>query len=73
MTLQRASRTTSWITDTGEIVREESPMGLITILETQEQATALAVSNRMQRRHAGGRGDRARRMGRAARSSSRAT
>ena len=39
--------TTSWITDTGEIVREESPMGLITILETQEQATALAVSNRM--------------------------
>ena len=41
-------KTTSWITDTGEIVREESPMGLITILETQEQATALAVSNRMQ-------------------------
>ena len=40
--------TTSWITDTGEIVREESQMGLITVLETQEQATALAVSNRMQ-------------------------
>ena len=40
--------TTSWITDTGEIVREESPMGLITVLETQEEATALAVSNRMQ-------------------------
>ena len=40
--------TTAWITDTGEIVREESPMGLITVLETQEQATALAVSNRMQ-------------------------
>lgn len=40
--------TTSWITDTGEIVREESPMGLITVVETQEQATALAVSNRMQ-------------------------
>jgi len=40
--------TTSWITDTGEIVREESAMGLITILETQEQATALAVSARMQ-------------------------
>jgi transglutaminase-like putative cysteine protease len=40
--------TTSWITDTGEIVREESPMGLITILETQEQATALVVSDRMQ-------------------------
>jgi transglutaminase-like putative cysteine protease len=40
--------TTSWITDTGEIVREESPMGLITVLESQEQATALAVSSRMQ-------------------------
>jgi transglutaminase-like putative cysteine protease len=40
--------TTSWITDTGEIVREESPMGLITILETQEQATTLTVSNRLQ-------------------------
>jgi len=39
--------TTSWITETGEIVREESPMGLITILETQQQATAMAVSNRM--------------------------
>ena len=39
--------TTAWITDTGEIVREESPMGLITILETQEQAMALSVSNRM--------------------------
>ena len=51
--------TTAWITDTGEIVREESPMGLITVLETQEQATALAVSNRMQRGHARGVGDRA--------------
>ncbi len=40
--------TTSWITDTGEIVREESAMGLITILETEQQATALAVSSRMQ-------------------------
>jgi len=39
--------TTAWITDTGEIVREESPMGLITVLETQEQATALSVSNAM--------------------------
>lgn len=40
--------TTAWVTDTGEIVREESPMGLITVRESQEQATALAVSNRMQ-------------------------
>jgi transglutaminase-like putative cysteine protease len=39
--------TTAWVTDTGEIVREESPMGLITVLETQEQATTLSVSNRM--------------------------
>lgn len=40
--------TTAWITDTGEIVREESPMGLISVRETQEQATALAVSPVMQ-------------------------
>ena len=40
--------TTAWITDTGEIVREESPMGLISVRETQEQATALAVSTEMQ-------------------------
>jgi hypothetical protein len=39
--------TTAWITDTGEIVREESPMGLISILETQEQAMALSVSDTM--------------------------
>jgi transglutaminase-like putative cysteine protease len=39
--------TTAWVTDTGEIVREESPMGLITVLEPQEQATALSVSDRM--------------------------
>ena len=40
--------TTAWITDTGEIVREESAMGLITVVESQDQATALAVNNRMQ-------------------------
>lgn len=40
--------TTSWITDTGESVREESPMGLISVLETQDEATAVAVSDRMQ-------------------------
>ena len=39
--------TTSWITDTGEIVREESPMGLITVRELQEQATTLAVPSVM--------------------------
>jgi hypothetical protein len=40
--------TTAWVTDTGEIVREESPMGLISVRETQEQATVLAVNNTMQ-------------------------
>ena len=40
--------TTSWITDTGEIVREESPMGLISILEPQEVAMKLSVSGQMQ-------------------------
>jgi hypothetical protein len=40
--------TTAWITDTGEIVREESPMGLISVRETQERATTLAVTNMMQ-------------------------
>jgi transglutaminase-like putative cysteine protease len=36
-------RTSSWITDTGEVVREESPMGLITVRETPELARAMAV------------------------------
>ena len=36
-------RTTSWITDTGEIIREESPLGFITVRETAELAQALAV------------------------------
>ena len=39
-------RTTSWVTDTGEVVREESPMGLITTLETAERAQAMAVAPR---------------------------
>lgn len=41
-------QSTAWITDTGEMVREESPMGLISVRESQEQATALAVSSKMQ-------------------------
>jgi transglutaminase-like putative cysteine protease len=40
-------RTVSWITDTGEVVLEESPLGLITVRETQERAQAMAVSSRM--------------------------
>jgi hypothetical protein len=41
-------RTTSWVTDTGEVIREESPLGLITVRETAENARAMAVSRRMQ-------------------------
>jgi hypothetical protein len=41
-------KTSSWITDTGEVVREESPLGLITVRETPERARASAVSRGMQ-------------------------
>jgi transglutaminase-like putative cysteine protease len=40
--------TKSWITDVGEVVREESPMGLIVVRETAEQAQALAVPGAIQ-------------------------
>jgi len=39
---------TSWITDVGEVVREESPMGLIVVKETRGRATALAVPGDVQ-------------------------
>jgi hypothetical protein len=35
--------TRTWITDVGEVVREESPTGLLVVRETKEQAQALAV------------------------------
>jgi transglutaminase-like putative cysteine protease len=41
-------RTTSWITDTGEVMREESPLGLITVRESPDAARAAAVPRRMQ-------------------------
>jgi transglutaminase-like putative cysteine protease len=41
-------QTTSWVTDTGEVVREESPMGLIVVKETRDRATALAVPGDVQ-------------------------
>ena len=41
-------RTTSWITDTGDVVREESPLGLITVRESADRAQTLAVPGRMQ-------------------------
>ena len=40
--------TVAWVTDTGEIVREESPLGLMTIREPAEMARRLAVSRRVQ-------------------------
>src|SRR4051794_38082414 len=36
-------KTTSWITDTGEVVLERSPMGFETVRETQMDAQTLAV------------------------------
>lgn len=36
-------RTTSWITDTGDVVREESPLGLMTVQEAPERARGLAM------------------------------
>jgi hypothetical protein len=41
-------RTTSWITDTGEVVREESPMGLMSLREPADRAMALAVPRQVQ-------------------------
>jgi transglutaminase-like putative cysteine protease len=40
-------RTTSWVTDTGEVIREESPMGLMTIREPAERARGLAIPDRV--------------------------
>jgi hypothetical protein len=39
---------TSWVTDVGEVVREESAMGLIVLKETRERALALAVPGELQ-------------------------
>ncbi|HEY3162042.1 MAG TPA: transglutaminase domain-containing protein [Vicinamibacterales bacterium] len=41
-------RTTSWITDTGDVVREESPLGLITVRESADRAQTLSVPGRLQ-------------------------
>jgi transglutaminase-like putative cysteine protease len=40
--------TNSWITDVGEVVREESPTGLLVVRETPGQAQALAVPGQVQ-------------------------
>ncbi len=39
--------TTSWVTDTGEVVREESPLGLMTVREAPETAKRMAMSGSM--------------------------
>ncbi len=39
--------TTSWVSDTGEVVREESPMGLMTVRESSARAKTLAVPARI--------------------------
>jgi transglutaminase-like putative cysteine protease len=41
-------RTSSWITDTGEVVREESPLGLYTVREPPDVARRMAVNGRTQ-------------------------
>ena len=40
--------TTSWVTDTGEVVREESPLGLLTVREPADRATIMAVPGLIQ-------------------------
>jgi transglutaminase-like putative cysteine protease len=40
--------TKSWINDVGEVVREESPMGLIVVRETRDRAQALGVPGAIQ-------------------------
>jgi len=41
-------RTTSWVTDTGEVVREESPTGLMSVRESPETARRMAIGDRIQ-------------------------
>src|SRR5918999_2165922 len=40
-------QTTAWITDTGEIIREESPLGFLSVRELPERARALAIDGRI--------------------------
>ena len=41
-------QSTSWVTDTGEVIREESPLGLIVVKETRDRAMMLAVPGQIQ-------------------------
>jgi transglutaminase-like putative cysteine protease len=40
--------TSSWVTDTGEVVREESPLGLLSVRESPDEARRLAIGGRIQ-------------------------
>ena len=55
----RGLQTTSWVTDTGEVVREESPLGLMTVREPAERAQGLGGARPRSGRPASGRGRRA--------------
>jgi transglutaminase-like putative cysteine protease len=41
-------KTTSWVTDTGDVVREESQLGLVTVREPEEVARRMAVGHAVQ-------------------------
>jgi hypothetical protein len=41
-------QSTSWVTDTGEVVREESPLGFLIVKETRERALNVAISGQVQ-------------------------
>ena len=41
-------QTTSWVTDTGEVVREESPLGILTVREPADRATIMAMPGLVQ-------------------------
>ena len=41
-------KTSAWVTDTGEVVREESPLGLLSVREAPADAQRLAIGGRIQ-------------------------
>jgi transglutaminase superfamily protein len=41
-------KTSSWITDTGDVVREESPLGMLSVRESPEDARRMAIGGRVQ-------------------------
>lgn len=46
MTFQ-GMQTTSWVTDTGDVVREDSPLGMMTVRESPERARSVVVPGRV--------------------------